>query len=228
MHVPNFVPDPIEIPGNVTERSYNVQLSFIRRLEVLFLLSLGGISAFYFGTLPEISLRAATTFVVGSIVLLSGIRLLMRRSEYEAVISISMLPAVLGGIALLCRALERADVPIHAPLVGIGCGAIYTFLCKRDFSFVGQFFLSLIASSILLSLAGLIQRQAPHQVALALAINAVVLGYTVYDRAKLMHRRRAGEELAAVADLYRDPLNVFGYLARCIAHWRRHRIWIQR
>jgi len=228
LHVPNFVPEPIEIPGNVTERSYNVQLSFIRRLELLFLLSLGGILAFYFGPLPTISLRASATFVGGAILILSGVRLLMRKSEFEAVISISMLPAVLAGFALLFRALEREGVPVHAPLAGILCGVIYTLACKNDFSFVGQFMLSLIPSSVFLSIWGLARGESPQYVSAALALNAVVLGYSVYDRAKLMHRRRAGDELAAVADLYRDPLNVFGYLARCVVHWRRHQIWVPR
>jgi hypothetical protein len=47
----------------------------------------------------------------------------------------------------------------------------------------------------------------------------------VYDNASLLARRRLGEELGAVVDLYRDVLNVFGWVVRVLAHWRKHRIW---
>jgi hypothetical protein len=46
----------------------------------------------------------------------------------------------------------------------------------------------------------------------------------VYDLAALMSRRRQHETWAAVADLFRDVLNVFGYSYRVVRHWRRHRI----
>ena len=49
--------------------------------------------------------------------------------------------------------------------------------------------------------------------------------YWVYDLASLLARRRQGEELAAVVDLYRDVFNFFGYAVRMIKHWQKHKIW---
>ena len=39
MVVPNYIPDPIEIPNNVTEQPYLVRLAYIRRVLSLHLLS---------------------------------------------------------------------------------------------------------------------------------------------------------------------------------------------
>ena len=59
----------------------------------------------------------------------------------------------------------------------------------------------------------------------ALSWNAIYLTFYVYDLASLLARRRIGEEWAAVVDLYRDVLNVFGWIVRVFAHWRKHKIW---
>jgi FtsH-binding integral membrane protein len=94
-----------------------------------------------------------------------------------------------------------------------------------DFSFVGQFVLSLIASTVILAVAALALGIEPAKAGFLLGANAIYLFYLVYDSASLLARRRLGEEIAAVVDLYRDVFNVFGYLVRVARHWRKHRIW---
>ena len=51
------------------------------------------------------------------------------------------------------------------------------------------------------------------------------LAYFVYDLAALQTRRRLGQELGGVMDLYRDVLNFTTYPIRVVQHWRRHRFW---
>jgi hypothetical protein len=49
--------------------------------------------------------------------------------------------------------------------------------------------------------------------------------YFTFDFWCLAYRRRSDEAIAAAHDLFRDYLNIFGYIARVIRHWRRHRLW---
>jgi FtsH-binding integral membrane protein len=122
-------------------------------------------------------------------------------------------------------ALLHAGYPVWAPLTGIAATAAYTGLCGRDFSFVGQYLLSLIASSVSLAVLAPILHQTPGQAAWAMGADAIYLTFFCYDLASLMSRRRANESLAAAVDLYRDVFNVLGWIVRCIRHWKRHRIW---
>ena len=49
-----------------------------------------------------------------------------------------------------------------------------------------------------------------------------------YNRA-LLDALSAGLQEAGhrvtVTDLYRDVLNIFGYIPRVVQHWHKHRIW---
>jgi FtsH-binding integral membrane protein len=91
---------------------------------------------------------------------------------------------------------------------------------------MGQYLLAIIASSTAIAAIWAVEPTAIRFPISVLAANVLYLTYWVYDLASLLARRRRGEELAAVVDLYRDVLNIFGYVARCIGHWKKHRIWV--
>jgi len=128
-------------------------------------------------------------------------------------------------VAVAANRAYYAGFPIWSAVYGVGFAYIYTFVCGRDFSFVGQFVLSLIVSSVALSLLSLALNHKGIYAAEALGWNAIFLSYFVYDGASLLSRRRVGEEIAAVVDLYRDVINFFGYVPRVVHHWHKHRIW---
>ena len=131
-------------------------------------------------------------------------------------------PEKLGG----ARSLSAIDLPVWAALVGAACSALYAVLCGRDFSFVGQFVLAWIVSSGFVAWIATMEHLVPGNAAQALAWNTAFLLYLVYDTASLLSRRRRGEALAAVVDLFRDVLNVLGWTLRVVQHWRQHRIWV--
>ncbi len=226
MVVPNYVPEPIEIPDNVTQQPYAVRLRFIRRMQGLQIIAAGMVAGLAAGPkFPTVGLVPILLVLLGVLILLCLVRIFMRSTRKEATVSSSLIPIVLVLVALAARAAYFVGFPVWSALYGVGFAYVYTLLCGRDFSFVGQFFLSLIVSSVALAALSLAMGHQGLYAGLALAWNAAFLSYFVYDGASLLSRRRVGEELAAVVDLFRDVLNFFGYVPRVVHHWHKHRIW---
>lgn len=225
MYVPNYVPEPLEVPANVTLDPYPVRLAFVRRVTVLHAAGLCTVAALAWLPWPMLELHVALAALAVLLLLLDALRVALRGQSVEAVLSSGTLVILLPTVAWVARACFEAGMPVWAMLVGPAFALAYTLLCGRDYSFVGCGLLSLIGSSVML--AGLIVQteMPPHIAAWALGLNAAYLVYCVYDLASLMSRRRRGEEAAAVVDLYRDVFNVFGYIPRVVSHWHRHRIW---
>jgi hypothetical protein len=152
-------------------------------------------------------------------------RTLIASRKWEIAVSFFLLVAFLVLLGDVAGGLNDAGWPVEAPAAGIGAAVLYSLLCGRDLSYVGMFVLSAIASTTALCLIYIGAGATLGTVAIAIGLNLAVLLYFVYDIAALLSRRRLGEELGAVADLYRDLLNVFGYSIRVVRHWQTHRIW---
>lgn len=225
MYVPNYVPEPLEVPANVTLDPYPVRLAFIRKVTLLHAVSLCLVASLAWLPFERVSLAAALVLLAVILLLLDGIRVMFRGRPIESQLSIGAGVIMFFTAALAAREAVLDGIPVWAILVGPAFALAYTLLSGRDYSFVGCGLLSLIGSSVVL--AGMIV-QTGMSVAVgawALGLNTAYLVYFVYDLASLMSRRRRGEELAAVVDLYRDVFNIFGYIPRVISHWNRHRIW---
>lgn len=225
MYVPNYVPEPLEVPANVTLDPYPVRLAFIRRVTVLHAASLCLVAAIACFPVRDWPLERALVVVAGLLLLLDFVRVRLRGKPVEARLSVSLAgPAALAA-GFAARSALQSGIPVWAMLVGPAFALAYTLLCGRDYSFVGCGVLSLIGSSVVL--AGLaVQTDMGHRAATwALGLNAAYLLYFIYDLASLLSRRRRTEAAAAVVDLYRDVFNLFGYVPRVVSHWRRHRIW---
>ena len=225
MIVPNYMPDPLEVPGNVTQEPYSFRVTYIRRVTLLHMVSVGFVAMLANYDWPRVGLLSAVAMLAASLLALDLWRIVSRRSRFEAFLSSAMLPTVVALTAWTATEILRLGWPAWAPLTGVIAATCYTLVCGRDFSFVGCFFLALVASSV--TIAALAPRfgLGVPQAAVALIANGAYLFYMQYDLASLLSRRRRGEEWAAVVDLYRDVFNVFGWAIRCVRHWRKHRIW---
>jgi FtsH-binding integral membrane protein len=224
--VPNFIPDPLEVPSNVTEQPYRVRLWFIRRVTWLFTFSVAVIGfVVWLDVLPSIGIFPALLLFAALLVGLEIWRILTRGKRIEDIVSGCALPVVLASAALVGSEVHSMGYPLWQLLVAPTFLLLYTALCGRDYSFVGGFLLSLIGSAVTIAAIGMSETLPVRDEAIAQLSNVVFLFYIVYDLASLLSRRRLGEEVAAVTDLYRDVFNVFGYVVRVVRHWRRHRIW---
>ncbi len=225
MYVPNYIPQPLEVPGNVSLETWGAKLKFLRRVTAWHLLTVAFVVGLCFCPLPVVPLVTGLLSLGIALLTLCLVRIGTRGTAGDLQCSSALLVTALAPLALVANAVERAGYPAWAPLTGLVASSVYTALCGRDFSFVGQYLLSLIASEVGLAVLAPILHQTPVQAAWAMGFNVVYLTYYCYDLASLMSRRRATESLAAAVDLYRDVFNVFGWILRCIRHWKRHKIW---
>jgi hypothetical protein len=159
------------------------------------------------------------------ILILCGVRIATRATKTEVVLSCAFLPVLLVVAALAVKSLNNRDLPVWGLSLGVGAAVLYAKLCGRDFSFVGQYLLSLIASTVALAIVAIVLGIGTVTTAFLMSTNALYLSFYVYDLASLLARRRLGEDAAAVVDLYRDIFNFFGYTLRVARHWKKHRIW---
>ncbi|RYG39193.1 hypothetical protein EON81_01680 [bacterium] len=225
MYVPNFVPEPLEVPGNVTLLSWRERLRFVKRVIGTHFFSVLAIWGLSLVLRPEVRQLWAWGAAFGSLLLLDMVRIARRGRTDEAALSIAFSPLALVTLAVAFGASAREGWPVWALPVAPAMLFLYAWIADGDFSFVGANLLAGIGSLVTVSSICLGVHSAKGQAAWAILFALGYLTYIVYDLASLQSRRRESETGGAVVDLYRDVFNIFGYVLRVIAHWRRHRIW---
>jgi hypothetical protein len=225
MYVPNYIPEPLEVPGNASLESYRARLGYIRRVTFFFLATVPVVAASSWLDWPMTIPWLGMAVFGACILLLDVVRVVLRGSAVEAKVSAASLPVLLAvaGWAIACG--SSAGLPMWTLGVGPLAATLYTLLAGRDYSFVGCFFISWIAGCTAVAAVAIGLSLSGPDAATALLMTSGFLGYWVYDLASMMSRRRVGEEWASVVDFYRDPLNFVGYGIRCLKHWRKHHIW---
>ena len=218
MVVPNYIPDPIEVPNNVSDQKYALRVAFIGRVSILHALSILIVAGVAVLDLPRPNLTIDAILLGACLLVLSLVRIETRGTKADVIMSGALLPVLMLALAFTAKELQLRDIPAWAPLIGLATALTYTLLSGKDFSFIGQWFLAFIASNVAIAAIALTYHKDPTQAAKAIALNSVTLTYYVYDLASLLARRRIGEELGAVVDLYRDVLNFGGYFVRCLRH----------
>lgn len=225
MNVPPYVPEPIQVPGNVAREPHTVMLGFVRRVSVMHAGSLAIAYGIAFAPFPALPLQPASVLAAALLACLSLVRTATRPSRLDLRLSLVVFPFLLVTLGWVLRGAMDEGLPVWSPLAGIGTALVYTFVCGRDYSFVGNLVLSALVSSIGLAAASMALGVPSLLSTEALAINVAYLFYWVYDLASLLTRRRLGEEAGAVVDLYRDVLNGITYPVQLLRHWRESRIW---
>src|SRR6185436_13152098 len=112
MYVPNYIPPPIEVPGNVAEESHRVRLGFVRRVAVLHFLGLLLVGALSRLNLPAVPLETSLIQLGILLVVLCLVRIGTRATRYDLIVSASLLPILLVFLALIVRVLDRGGWPV--------------------------------------------------------------------------------------------------------------------
>jgi hypothetical protein len=225
MNVPPYVPQPIEIPGNVAEEAYLTRLTFLRRVIGLYAVS---VFVVWGASLLPINMPYDTVAIFCSLLLLSAMRGLAKGRPVEQKISLVVSVALFVSLGALVHRMLTIGWPVW--MLGVGCICLlgYVTFCGRDLSFTGMWFLSVVVSTVVNVVVGILFGYTGLPFYSMLLLNVAYLSYWVYDLAALQTRRRLGEEIGAVLDLYRDVLNMFSYPIRVMQHWRTHKIWSAR
>lgn len=225
MYVPPFVPQPTEIPGNVTTERYGVRLGFIRRVALWHYLSAAIIAGLMCLPLPDFEPEGPILIATLVLLSMSALRILARGNKWEPIASLSLMSLLLPSLASSFVELGEHGFPVWPLGIGLFCSLVYTLLCGLDLSFIGMFGLAWIASTTAIVAVSAVLGGTSLDAARYCILNTAYLFYYVYDLGSLLSRRRLGEEAGAVVDLYRDVFNVFGYALRSVRHWKRHSIW---
>lgn len=226
MYVPNFIPEPIEVPDNVADQPHRVRLVFLRRVTGAYVGSIWAIALLAWqmprdGVSPSLKLIT----LLGFFVVLDFVRWWLADHELESrIASVSLFPIVFFTAWLLKSITENGTV-LWPILVGPNCALVYTHFCKRDYSFVGNFLISALGAVAITIAIGKSLALTTTSIGMGCILSIAFLGYMIYDLASLQSRRRADEILAATADLHRDVLNIVRYIPRVVRHWRKHKIW---
>lgn len=216
-------PEPITVANNVADARHKLRVAFVRRtvlfhsLSVFFVTAWAAFSPF---TLP---LGFSSAMFALGLIALSVQRRILNGGAKDNVLSVLVLLPTLYFLAHMVRFLHFTGWPvlIFVPVtIGI---ALYAVFCGNDFSYAGQFVLCSVATIICLLLFWITGFYREWQVFVGAIGSAGYLFYFVYDLSMLVKRRRFGEELASVADLYRDLLNFLTYSVRVYFHWRKFR-----
>jgi FtsH-binding integral membrane protein len=223
--VPPYVPDAIEVDGNVASQRHRVRLRFVRKVVSYHFASVLLLAALVASPMPALPIAGSVTLLFFSLLVLSITRQITRPRPIDQLYSVVLSPVLLISLAMTLKALLAIGVPVWAPALGLICGVVYTYASGRDFSFLWLYITSCVFG-IAAAIAVLFwSSSAPLALWEASLGTAAYMLYFVYDLACLQSRRRPSEVLGAVVDLYRDVLNVFTYSIRVVRHWRRHRIW---
>lgn len=228
MQVQPYFPVPEVVAGNVASAPYDARLRFIRKLadrHLLMILGGTGIASVLVHWVPE-SIPPFWTDVillVVSLLIASGLRKLGPGRGPDK-LSQLFIPIVVVLAARLAGALMLLGIDVWPVPVASLATWLYARLCGRDFSFVGQFVLSLLFTLGLIIGAGLYFHRPYVNWGTGLPIAILWLSYLTYDSAALLQRRRPNEVWMAVLDLFRDTLNFISYTFKVIHHWRTFRI----
>ncbi|MFY9235250.1 MAG: hypothetical protein WAO58_12430 [Fimbriimonadaceae bacterium] len=225
MIVPPYVPDMLEVEGNVAGDAYAVRLHFLRKVSIWHYLSVLGVAAVAAAPLPTLPLSVSLSVFCATLLGLSVMRQLTKPRTVDQVYSSVLMPLLLISLAFVVRHVSGLGFPIWAPAIGLSCALAYTQISGRDFSFVWLYILTLADSSIIIWLLSLATPLSGMLVLEALLLNGAYLLYFTYDLACIQSRRRKTEIAGAVIDLYRDVLNFLTYSIRAVRHWKRYRIW---
>lgn len=224
MYVPNYVPEPLEVPGNITLEKYRYRVNFIRKVVLWHAVSVAVLTVWTVLAPKTGSAAFWGICLVGAILAADFARIALRGGDSEWWVSAGFLLPILTFFGLLLNHWIEGGFPAWASVIGCVCLTIYTLVAGRDFSFPGAFALSWPVSSLIVFLVARAMELPTSGIVGALVLNSVTLGYLIFDLASLLPRRRRNEVAGAVADLYRDVFNIFGYVPRVITHWRKHRI----
>lgn len=223
MQILPYFPEPVEVVGNVASERYRVTNGFVKRVMAGHFVSALAVASVAEFLVPSVDLDAAAWIFLGSLVALTVVRRMLDGGVMENWLGfILMLPTV-WSLGTVLRHLSDSGLPVWVFGLSYLFASLYATVCGRDFSFVGQFVLTTLATVASMVVATLLGYLTWIEAVAWGALGLTFAFYYVYDLAALLSRRRLGEETAAVADLYRDMLNFLTYSVRVVLHWRRFR-----
>jgi len=224
VYIQPYFPEPEIVPGAVAQAPYDTRLKFIRGVTYGWCLRVA--VSFAGCSLVKIPapLESLALWGLAGLLILSASRGVSVHGKLDRWVSWIVFPPTILMLAAVVVGLGRGGLGTLSIPIGMGCLALYTLLCGRDYSFTGAVALAWMAMVGVLVLLSFTDAMTAMETLLGALTGTVFLFYVVYDLACLLQRRRTDEQSLAVVDLARDSLNFITYGIRVIRHWQRFRL----
>jgi hypothetical protein len=212
--IPNYVPEPIEVPGNVHDLPYRHRVEFNRQVIFRFAASLT-LAQLASGVVPKFDPVWMAAIYLGWTIILGLFRILFRSQTIESRVTGASLGITVGLLSLVLATIPFDARPLAFASIGL---AIYAEFSRRDFSYPQAW----LWGALGLVLADWLLGGTSGRLALA---HVCLWYYVIYDIWCIQYRRRYYESWAGANDVFRDFMNFWGWLARVAAHWKKYGLW---
>lgn len=219
---PPLFPEPIQVGQSVSQASYDARITFVKRTLYPFLLTLLASAILGKVVPPFLDLQSNLAAALTTLVTITLTRRFFVRGPLETAASATGLILCLALTTNLFCLADEAGLPVVLFTAQLLIMLVYTLLCGRDFSFVGFAAIPTLTTLAISGLTAVFGLTHPGHVIPGLALHALFGLYISYDLAMIMKRRRPQEQISAVADFYRDLLNIFTYPFRVFQHWQKY------
>lgn len=226
------------IPSSVIKEDGQIQLSFLQKVYSLFLLGLlsAFLGAFVMVSNPDLARAVLPHYIIGLIVYFGVFFgcIALRKVQGINVIALLAFTFVSGVFitpAIMMAAMNTGSFGVvyeAAAITGsifVGLTA-YTFITKKDFSFLGGIvsvgLFAVIGIMIVLGIASLFHVNV-EGASLALAwIGSVLFSlFILYDTSRIMRTHESDEYVSAALSLYLDFINLFLFILQILSNSNR-------
>jgi modulator of FtsH protease len=222
------------VPSSVVTEDAPVQMAFLQKVYSLFLLGLvaavGG--AYTTMTNPDIMRAMAAHFWIGFVAFFGVFFLAMYVRKIPglnilALLSFTFVSGAFLAPALMLAVFRTGSMDVVFQAAGITCSIFvgltaYTFISKKDFSFLGGIvYVGIFAVMGIMLVNMFVQSQAAD---MAISwIGAVLFSlFILFDTSRIMRTHQSDEYVSGAISLYLDFINLFLFVLRILSGGRRN------
>jgi FtsH-binding integral membrane protein len=222
------------VPSSVVTEDAPVQMAFLQKVYSLFLLGLvaavGG--AYVTMTSPGVAQALMAHFIIGLLVYFGVFFLAMYARKIPGLNILALLSFTFVSGAFLAPALMLAvfktgsmDVVVQAAgitgSIFVGLTA-YTFISKKDFSFLGGIVYVGLFAVIGIMLVNMFVHSEAANIAISW-VGAVLFSlFILFDTSRIMRTHQSDEYVSGAISLYLDFINLFLFILRILSGGRRN------
>jgi FtsH-binding integral membrane protein len=229
-----FLTNDPPIAHSVVQEDGQVQVSFIQKVYSLFFLGLlsAFLGAFVMISIPGLAQAVLPHYIIGLIVYFGVFFGCMAVRKVPGVNVLALLTfTFVSGVfitpALLVAAMRTGgsfDVVYEAAIItgSIFAGlTAYTFISKKDFSFLGGVISIGLFAVIGISLVLMFVHSESANLALAWIGSVLFSLFILYDTSRIMRTHATDEYVSAALSLYLDFINLFLFILRILSSGNR-------
>lgn len=221
------------IPSSVVQEDASTQMGFLQKVYSLFLLGLVCASAGAFATMtnPDIARAVLGHFWIGLIVYF-GVFFITTAVRKMPVINVAALLAftfVNGAFiapALMLAVFKTGSMGVVYQAAGI-TGSIfvgltaYTFISKKDFSFLGGIVYVGLFAVIGIMLVNIFVKSEVASMAVSWIGSVLFSLFILFDTSRIMRTHESDEYVSGALSLFLDFINLFLFILRILSGGRR-------